>query len=451
MAPDRELAFPELPRSVAGALATLTGAGHEAVLVGGCVRDRLLGAPLWDWDAATSATPQQVAALFPAAAWENRFGTVTVNGDPSVEVTAYRTEGSYRDRRRPSDVRFGASLTDDLARRDFTINAMAWRPTDLVAGRGILVDPFDGATDLEARRLRAVGDPAERFEEDALRLMRAARFAGRLDMTIEPDTEAAIREVAPTAASVSGERVRDELLRMLEHDPTPSRAIGWLERLGLLVVILPELAALRGVPQSKPVAGDALDHTLRAVDVASPTVPDLRLAALLHDLGKATTLEGGHFIGHERVGTELATGVLHRLRMPRVRADRVVGVIGHHMFDYDPAWTDAAVRRFIRRTADVDRDLLFALHRADNLASGVGEAGDAYQDELERRIGDELAGHRDLLIHRRLAIDGNDLQRECGLSEGPEIGAILERLTDLVLEDPGLNRRDVLLELARER
>jgi tRNA nucleotidyltransferase/poly(A) polymerase len=452
MVADRTLVFPTLPDSVRRVLAGLAVAGHDVALVGGCVRDRLLDLPLWDWDATTSATPDAVAALFGEATWENRFGTVTVQGDPSVEVTTHRAEAAYGDRRRPDEVTFGVGLEADLARRDFTINAIAWIPTDLEDGVGRLTDPHGGEIDLSHRVLRAVGPPRERFAEDALRLVRAARLAGRLELAIDPATEAAIRELAPTAATVSGERLRDELMRMLDRDPKPSGAIRWLERLGLLGVILPELAALRGVPQAKPAPGDALDHTLRAVDVAGVgPVADLRLTALLHDLGKSSTLADGHFIGHERVGADLAASVLGRLRMPRARTDRIVAAIRHHMYDYDPVWTDAAVRRFIQRTATVDRDLLFALRRADNVASGVAAAGDANQDELERRIAGELAGHADVLVHRRLAVDGDDLQRELGMPPGPAIGAILERLTEAVVEDPRLNERSTLLELARRR
>ena len=386
------------------------------------------------------------------ATWENRFGTVTIGPDPFIEVTSYRAEGTYRDRRRPDEVRFGVSLTEDLARRDFTINAMAWLPLDLEGGRGTLVDPVGGQSDLDARVLRAVGEPRERFAEDALRLIRAARFAGRLELTIDPATEQAIRESAPTVEAVSAERVRDELMRILALDATPSGAIGILERLGLLVVILPELAALRGVPQSKAVPGDALDHSLAAVDAAAGTQPPaLRLAALLHDLGKATTLRDGHFIGHENVSAELAADVLQRLRVPRALTDRVVGAIRHHMYDYESAWTDAAVRRLVRRLDGVDRDLLFALRRADNAASGVGPAGDANQDELEARIAEQLEAEPALLVDRRLAIDGHDLQHELGMPPGPEIGAVLDRLTEIVLDDPTQNRRDILLDLARGR
>ena len=449
--PDLELDFPELPDGVARVLRTLTDAGHEAAIVGGAVRDRLLGlSHEGDWDAATSAPPEAVAALFEGASWENRFGTVTVRGEPNVEVTSYRAEGAYGDRRRPDEVRFGVSLGDDLGRRDFTINAMAWLPIEIAAGRGRLVDPFGGRQDLDARVLRSVGDPRERFTEDALRLVRAARFAGRFELRLDPATEGAIRELAPTVTAVSAERVRDELLRILSADDAPSRAIGMLERLGLLAVILPELAALRGVPQAKVMPGDALDHSLRATDAAPREDPPIvRLTALLHDLGKATTLDDGHFFGHDRVSAALAREVLERLRLPRAQADRIASVIEHHMYEYESRWTDAAVRRFVRRLAGVDRELLFALRRADNAASGVAEAGEANQAELQARIAEEVRRQPALLEQHRLAIDGHDLQAELGLRPGPEIGAVLDRLTEIVLDDPTKNRREVLLDLAR--
>jgi tRNA nucleotidyltransferase (CCA-adding enzyme) len=447
-----ELTYSDLPANVEHVLATLIGAGHEAVLVGGAVRDHLLGLPhgTWDWDAATSATPEQVAALFESARWENRFGTVTVRGNPPVEVTSYRAEGAYSDARRPDDVRFGVSLHEDLARRDFTINAIAWMPVDLNARRGRLVDPSGGVGDLARRALRTVGDPRARFGEDALRLIRAARLAARFELELDPGTEAAARELAGTAATVSGERVRDELTRILAIPEHPSRGLLLLEELGLLAVILPELAALRGIPQEKRVAGDALDHTLGAIDAVPAGAPtDTRLSALLHDLGKATTLADGHFIDHEIVGARLAREVLERLRVARARIDRIAGVIEHHMYHYEPEWTDAAVRRFIRRLAGVDREVLFALRRADNIASGVGDAGERNQRALERRVEAELEQQPALLLRRRLAIDGHDLQAALGLAPGPELGVLLDRLGDAALDDPDLNDRDTLLALAR--
>ncbi len=446
----QEPMFPDLPGAVADVLRTLVDAGHEAAVVGGAVRDRLLGAtsPATDWDVATSATPDVVAALFAQATWDNRFGTVTVGGEPDVQVTSYRTERDYGDRRRPDEVRFGASLVEDLARRDFTINAIAWIPEDLDAARGRLVDPFDGIGDLGRRLLRAVGDPDQRFSEDALRLVRAARLAGRFDLDIEPETERAITKVATTVDEVSAERVRDEVLRMLDAE-APSASITILERLGLLAVILPELAALRGVPQAKATPGDALDHTLRAVDAAPRGNRRVRLAALLHDVGKASTLADGHFIGHERVGAELAATILRRLRVPRAMAVDVEAAIRHHMYAYDPSWTDAAVRRFVRRVGQDLLPLLFDLRRADDSASGVGASGFEVQAALERRIAVEVGRSPGLLRGRKLAIDGDDVQRALGIGPGPRVGLIMDGLLEAVLDDPSLNGRDQLLALAR--
>jgi len=438
------------PPAVREVLKRLAGAGLEAALVGGSVRDLVTGARPTDWDVATVGPPEEVATLFPGSSWENRFGTVTVRGHPDVEVTTYRHEGPYLDRRRPDHVRWGTSLADDLARRDFTVNAIAWRPDDLEAGGGTLVDPYDGIGDLRRGVLRAVGDPTERFGEDALRMVRAVRFATRLGLALDPTTEAAIVGQAGEVASLSGERVRDELLRMLGAAPPaapPSAALALMERLGLMAVLLPELVALRGVPQAKALPGDALDHSLRTADALPADRPELRLAGLLHDLGKATTLADGHFIGHDVEGARKAEEVLHRLRLPRADATWVVRLVRQHMFAYTADWTDAAVRRFIRRVGVDLLDDLFALRAADNAASGAREPATGGMGELRRRVAQVLA--TDALEQGQLAIDGNDLVAELGLSPGRRIGELLHRLLEAVLDDPSQNTRERLLTLAR--
>ena len=438
------LVLGDLPQPVVDLLARLDQHGHTAVLVGGCLRDLLRGVPPNDWDVATSAPPEAVAALFPGASWENRFGTVTVLEPIRIEVTTFRMEGGYRDRRRPDEVRWGSSIQEDLARRDFTMNAVAWRPVDLDARAGTLVDPFGGAEDLRAGLLRAVGRPERRFEEDALRLLRAVRFAACLDLRIDPSTEAAIQLLAPTVASVSGERVRNELLRILACRDAPSVAFVLMERLGLLPVLLGELAALRAIPQGKPLAGDALEHSLRTAAALPPSDPILRLAGLLHDLGKATTMADGHFTGHEQVGAELTAAVMRRLRFANAEIDRVVRLVREHMFGYTPEWTDAAVRRFIRRVGVAALDDLFALREADAAASG----GPVSLDELRGRVAAELGSSP--IEQRQLAIDGDDLQRALGLGEGPLIGRLLARLLDAVLEAPSRNEPEQLLQMASE-
>lgn len=450
----------DLPPAVRSVLIRLRGAGHEAAIVGGCVRDLLRGDPPGDWDVTTAAPPEVVAGLFPGSTWENPFGTVTVRADPGhrpIEVTTYRSEVGYRDRRRPDRVHWGVSLADDLSRRDFTINAIAWLPDGspgpeagarLATGR--LVDPYGGHEDLAAGLLRAVGDPDRRLAEDALRLLRAVRFATRFGLRIEPATEHAIRRNAALAAELSGERVRDELLRILGAGATagpPSNALRLLDELGILAVILPELTALHGVPQAKARPGDAFDHSVRTADALPASDPLLRLIGALHDVGKATTLADGHFIGHETVGGRMVEAVLRRLRFSRAEIARGERLVRQHMFAYGPEWTDAAVRRFIRRVGAADLGDLFALRGADNAASGVIEPARGGLDELRARVGAELATHP--LSQRQLAIGGDDLIEALGIPPGPRIGALLDRLLEAVLDDPRRNERAELIAIAR--
>ncbi len=440
-------AIPDLPEAPRQALRRLTDAGHDAVLVGGSLRDLLLGGHATDWDLATSALPEVVHALFPGSTWENRFGTVTVRSEPPVEITSYRAESGYRDRRRPDEVRFGGSLADDLGRRDLTINAIAWRPDTPGSTDGHLVDPFGGLADLRDGVIRAVGDPAARFGEDALRVLRAVRFSLRLGFSIDAATEAALADAAPSTAVLSGERVRDELRRLLA-DPAirPSAAFARWEAIGLLRTLLPELVALRGIPQGKPLPGDALDHSLRTADALPPDDAILRLTGLLHDLGKATTFADGHFIGHEEVGAQLAEALMRRLRFDRAAIARVTHLVRHHMFGYEPAWTDAAVRRFIRRVGMGAMADLLALRAADNAGSGVREPAIGGLDELRARIEGE---RRAPIGPSQLALDGHDLQHELGMEPGAELGSVLDRLLEIVIDDPSLNEREVLLDRAR--
>ncbi|HEY7451272.1 MAG TPA: HD domain-containing protein [Candidatus Limnocylindria bacterium] len=439
-----------LPADVATVLGTLLAAGHEAALVGGCVRDLVRGLSPDDWDVATDAPPDVVDGLFPDTTWTNIFGTVTVRaGTLDVEVTTYRSESSYTDARRPDEVTWATELGDDLGRRDFTINAMAWVADDLAAGRGHLVDPFDGRADLSAGVLRAVGDPERRFTEDALRLLRGVRFVTTLGLALDPATEAAMTRMAPAVGRLSGERIRDELLRLLAWDGAPSPAFVRMERLGILAVILPELAALRGVEQGKLLGGDALDHSLRTADALGAGDPLLRLAGLLHDVGKGPTAADGHFIGHEVVGADLVRARLEALALSRADIERIVHLVRQHMILYSSDWTDAAVRRFIGRVGP-GRPMadLFALRRADTAASAGPEARDAAAAELEARVA--ALGADAVLSVTGLAVDGNDLMAELGLEPGPEVGRLLDALLQAVLDDPSRNERATLLDLARQ-
>jgi putative nucleotidyltransferase with HDIG domain len=439
------------PAGVVALMERLWAHGYAAYAVGGSVRDEILRRKPEDWDLATDALPDQLLAVFPGAEYENRFGTVSVREQgEAYQVTTFRTDHDYADFRRPHRVEFGTDLGLDLARRDFTANAIAWG-AQAPAGGGSrdlepeLVDPFHGMDDIAARSLRAVGEPAARFREDALRMVRAVRLAAVLEFTIEPATLDAIKANAALAGHVSGERVAAELEKLLGA-PRPSVGLRLMADSGLLEVLLPELAAQRGVPQNKIEGEDLLDHTLRAVDAAPLDRPVVRLDALLHDIGKPSTLDDGPFRGHEVVGADIAEAMLDRLHFPRAATERVVHLVRSHMFTYEPEWGDAGVRRFIQRTRVDSIDDLFTLRAADNVGSGLdAEAHDLAG--LRTRVATELAASV-VLDRSQLAVHGDDLMAELGVPAGPRLGRILDDLLERVIADPKLNDRATLLLLA---
>jgi tRNA nucleotidyltransferase (CCA-adding enzyme) len=446
-----------VPDPVMDLLRTLWTAGHAAYVVGGSLRDTLLGREPVDWDLATDALPEQTLELFPDAVYENRFGTVVVRRRRrEYAITTFRTDHDYADFRRPHRVEFGTSLDADLARRDFTVNAMAWGASpggrsapgapSAAEPRTALIDPFGGRVDVAARTLRAVGEPLARFEEDALRMVRAVRLATTLGFSVEPETLAAIQARAPLVAHLSGERIAAELAKILGAE-RPSVGLRILADTGLLDHISPELAAQRGVIQNKIEGEDLWDHTLRTVD-ATPPHPIVRLAALVHDIGKPATQADGHFYGHETVGAEQARKMLERLNEPRAVIERVAHLVRQHMFKYEESWSDTAVRRFIGKVGRDVLDELFALREADNIGSGIAPTADGL-DELRARIAAELASGP-VLDRYALAIDGNDLIVEFGLNPGPHLGRILDVLVERVIEDPALNDAPALLMLARD-
>ena len=439
---------PELPAAVRDLLDTLWTAGHAAYVVGGSLRDSLCGKAPKDWDLATSALPDVTAALFAGAVYDNAFGMVAVRThDPTVgevEITTFRSDHDYADFRRPHRVEFGDSVELDLARRDFTVNAIAWGAQ--AGGEPRLVDPYDGRADLATRTLRAVGDPATRFGEDALRMLRAVRLAATLDFIIEPATLEAIRQNAYLVQYLSGERIAQEM-RLLLEAPRPSVGLRLLADTGLLDQLSPELARQRGVPQNKVPGEDLWDHTLRSVDGASADDVVIRLATLLHDLGKPETMADGRFVGHESVGAASARELLDRWRWPTAERDRISHLIRHHMFGYIPRWSDAAVRRFIVKVGPEALGDLFLLREADNIGSGLpADAGRLA--ELRQRIAIQLDSGAALDL-RSLAVDGTDLMTEFGWAPGPIVGRTLQRLLDRVIGDPSLNTRDRLLSVAR--
>ena len=417
--------------------------------MGGKVRDAVRGIDSpGKWDLTTSATPDEIQSLFRKTFYLNHFGTVTVrSGAEEVEVTTYRTETEYSDHRRPDHVTFTRSLHDDLSRRDFTMNAMAWRPP--ADGKpGELVDPFGGQRDLDARIVRAVGEPRERFREDALRMLRAVRFATLLGFTIDQRTADAIRESAPLARTLSGERIQQEMVKILSA-PKPSIAFRMLSDLGLLAVFFSELEIAKAIPQDKAVAQDVFEHSIVTADATPPDDLVLRLAGLLHDIGKPDTFADGHFYQHEFVGEAKARDILRRWRFDKETITQVTHLIRNHMFWYQTDWTGSAVRRFVRKVGLENVPALFALRKADNIGSGARSPRMYALEALWERVQEEIRAASAFSL-RDLAIDGNDVMAELGIPQGRRVGQILDELFERVTEDPSLNTRERLLELTRE-
>jgi putative nucleotidyltransferase with HDIG domain len=403
------------------------------------------------WDLATSATPEEVTALFPNAVPTGiAHGTVTLpepNG--AIEITTYRSDHGYSDARHPDEVKFGVDLVTDLERRDFTVNALVYEPLDQ-----LVLDATGGLQDLEDRVLRAVGDPVKRFREDALRPLRGARLAAVLEFGFEARTRDALGSASDLVPKLSQERVRDELSKLLAARH-PSQGLEVLREAGLLALILPELADCIGVPQNRHHAFDVYVHTLRSIDAAPEGNAIVRWAALAHDLGKPATRavrEDGEatFHGHPQVGADLADAMLERLKFANAPRERIVHLVREHLFEYRPEWTDAAVRRFVKRVGIDAMEDLFQLRAAD--AAGTRADGSPDLENLvafRARIESVLAA-KPALSARELAVDGHDLMAELAMKPGPRLGALLDQLVERVLDDPALNSRERLLDLARE-
>jgi putative nucleotidyltransferase with HDIG domain len=439
------------PPAALAALGRLRADGRQAYLVGGTVRDELLGRPVGTLlDVATDRPPAEVTALFPRVEPLGvQHGTVLVLLDGlALEVTTFRREGPYEDARHPDRVEFTTELRADLARRDFTINALAFDPHS-----GVLADPWGGLDDLEERRLRAVGEPLARFREDALRPLRAARFAATLELALEPATRAALGGVVDRARRVALERVREELMKLMAA-PRPSEGLELLRESGLLELWLPELARCWGVPQNRWHAHDVYVHSLMSCDAAPPGKPVVRWAALLHDLGKPDTRVErrgeGTFYGHQAVGAGLADHLLERLRFPGAMRAAIVHLVREHMFDYRAEWSDAAVRRFVRRVGEGAIADLFDLRLADTLGNGSRSGFPTQLEPLRRRMEGVLAADHALHV-ADLAVDGADVMRVLGIGPGPGVGEALEALLEEVLEEPARNTRPVLLARLAER
>ena len=438
----------KIPLPVLDALDALNAAGCEAVLVGGCVRDLLMGRTPNDFDVCTAALPEQTEAVFAGKRLIEtglKHGTVTVlvEGLP-LEITTYRVDGSYSDSRRPDSVAFTPSLTEDLARRDFTVNAMAWSPS------GGLVDPFGGQADLAAGLLRCVGEPERRFTEDALRILRALRFSATLGFSIDTETGNALRRLAERLEYVSAERVCSELCKLICG---PKAANVILEYADVLGVVLPELLPLRSFDQRNPHhCYDALTHSVRAMEQLPPE-PVLRWAGLLHDVAKPETFtldeDGiGHFYGHPQRGAEKCDALCRRLRFDNAGRERVCELVRLHDRWIEPK--EASVRRALSRMGPELFFQLMRLKRADVLALAP-ECRDrlAVYDRVEALANAQLAAGTALSL-RELAVSGRDLLA-IGYQPGPALGQALQALLDAVLDGSVENEKDALLRLAELR
>jgi tRNA nucleotidyltransferase (CCA-adding enzyme) len=440
-----------VPPDVFALCEQLRAKGKHAWIVGGCVRDLLLGRTASDWDVATDARPKELIAIFPRAVPTGiEHGTVTVvRGGHHYEVTTLRGEGTYTDGRRPDWVEFVDEITADLARRDFTVNAIAIDPAD-----GKVIDPHGGQADLQARVLRAVGNPVERFSEDGLRVLRAARFVATLEMSLESETEAAIRPTLGTFRKVAAERVRDEWIKAMKAR-TPSRAFDVMLRTGILEVTCPELMQGVGMEQNKWHGYDVWRHGLECMDACAGD-PILRIAALLHDVGKPATRAWSDkttdytFYDHDRVGAEMAGPIAERMRFSNEERERIVSLVRHHLFHYNDLRSDAAVRRWLRRVGMDRVEDLYALNAADVRAKGRDFDADLRGlEELKAHVAQVLAQGA-ALSTRDLKVNGRDLMQELNLAPGPIIGRVLDALLEAVLTDPAANERDALLARARE-
>ncbi|TXH07384.1 MAG: HDIG domain-containing protein [Candidatus Moraniibacteriota bacterium] len=461
-----------VPVPVLETIQVLERAGFKAYIVGGSLRDLVLGRDPKDWDVTTDAKPDAIQKIFPDSVYENTFGTVGVKvprflaSTPAeyqhdiIEITTFRTESDYQDGRHPEKVDFVSSVEEDLARRDFTINAMAGRITATTENTVVeIIDPFGGQTDIEKKIIRAVGNPEQRFSEDGLRLMRAVRLAIELsspsqsmpDWSIEPATFTALKKLADTLPRVAFERIRDEFSRIIVS-ARPSDGVTLLQEVGLLQYVIPELTEGIGVTQNLHHIYTVWEHNLRALATCPSKKLDVRLAALLHDVGKPRTKRGegyrSTFYNHDHVGARMTRKILERLRYSKKVVDHAAMLVDNHLFYYNVGEvTEASVRRLIKRVGLENMDDLMAVRIGDRLGSGVPKAKPYKLRHLEYMI-DKVS--QDATSVKMLKIDGSVLMTELHLAPGPKIGALLECLLAEVIDDPGLNVRQLLLDRARQ-
>ncbi|MEI6304969.1 MAG: HD domain-containing protein [Candidatus Taylorbacteria bacterium] len=443
-----------IPSEIVNVIETLEKGGFQAYLVGGCVRDLFLGRIPKDWDITTNAKPEQIQALFTKTVYENTFGTVCVINEEleekslrNIEVTPYRQETGYSDRRHPDDVKFSDKIEDDLMRRDFTVNAMA---VSLSNGAiKDIIDLYGGLSDIKDKTIRTVGKPRDRFNEDSLRMMRAIRFAVELGFTCNRDTFSAIQSQNSFIKGVSAERVRDELTKILMSND-PMKGIGMLHDSGLLQYIIPELERGIGIEQPQAHSYDVWNHLLRTVQHSADRKweLELRLAALFHDIGKPATKgfsrETGQptFYGHEVVGSRETRKILERLKFSRVTIEKVFKLVRWHMFFADTGTISlSAVRRMVVNVGRENIWDLMNLRACDRIGTGRPKENPYRLRKYKSMIEEAL---RDPVSVAMLKIDGKTIMTICNITPGPKIGMILNALMEEVLEDPKLNTEEIL-------
>ena len=442
-----------IPKEVQFIIKKLRNSGYEAYIVGGCVRDILRGIEPNDWDITTNAKPEEIQSLFPKNFYDNKFFTVTVltdSKDPrlkEIEITTYRSEAKYKDKRHPDEIKWAKTIEEDLARRDFTVNAMALKI--LHNSQFQIIDLFNGQEDLKNKIIRAVGKPEDRFGEDALRLMRAVRFTATLGegWKIEPRTAQAIKKRASLLQMISKERIRDELMKIIMSERA-AEGIEDLRRYGLLKYIIPELEEGYGVTQNKHHPYEVYEHLLRSLKYACQRNFNkyVRLAALLHDIGKPRTKRGqgpdATFYNHEIVGAKMTAQILNRLRFPRKDVEKVVKLVRYHLFYYNVGEVgEASVRRLVRQVGPENIEELLQVRMADRIGSGVPKA-EPYKLRHLRYVIDKVS--QDPISVKMLKVNGNDVMRLLKIKPGIKIGQILDVLLGYVLADPKKNNKQFL-------
>ncbi|MCL4384484.1 CCA tRNA nucleotidyltransferase [Patescibacteria group bacterium] len=440
----------KIPKKVTDLMEKVEKAGGEIYIVGGAVRDLIIGREIYDWDFATNLTPEEMQKAFPKSGfYNNEFGTFrVVSKDKEIfEITTYRSEKGYGDFRHPSEIQWGKTIEEDLSRRDFTVNAMAWRQAQ---GKPDLVDVFGGQEDIKNKLVRAVRDPEERFQEDALRILKAFRMAAQLGFMIEEKTLLAAEKKAPLLENISAERVRDELFKLLAGDQ-PAIALTLMKNTGVLQMILPELLEGYGVSQKGHHIYDVWTHSINALQNTDSHDPVTRLAVLLHDVAKPRVMKGEGeartFHNHEVVGARMAAAVGKRLRLSNKEMDQLFRLVRWHMFSTAESQTDSAVRRFIRHVTPELVNEMLSLRRADRLGSGAKESSWRLEDFKNRVV--EV--QKQPFSVKDLKIDGHDVMRVLGIKPGPKVGQILNDIFAEVERDPSLNEREVLLQKLESR